>query len=103
MTKDQSGAALSGEWLKARGHGTYNARVKGATLDERKTEPITNDYFRTVAEDGLCLQCMAPLRRITRADGGSYWCCASDSYKGCGWYIGWNRRLAIGYQVRVAG
>ena len=43
--KDQSGAVAAGEFLRARGLGTYTARETANTLANRVTQPITLEHF----------------------------------------------------------
>lgn len=99
--KDQSGVALSEEYMRAHGLGRYGSRETANTLANRTTEPISLEHFLDVVVAGRCLACDAGIRHVRMRDGGRFWVCSADEVKGCGWSIGWNAEYGRGQQVRI--
>lgn len=70
------------------GAGTYNARVRGKSLADRRTRPVTQRYFIDVTECGECQMCQGPLEARVNPHGGGYFhACTAP---GCDYYIGLN-------------
>ena len=97
--KDQSGVDASGEWLRDKGHGTYNARTRKKSLEARVTEPITFDHWQFVVDQGQCLACGKMLVHRQMPDGGTFNGC--EDILECKWYISWRVQGAEGVQVKL--
>ena len=98
--KNQSGVAESGAWLKATGGATYSARTRGASLGDRRTRPISKDYFERIVEMGQCLGCNGELQFKRNPRGGNYHACKRGGHE-C-YYLGMQRD-GFGYELLVAG
>lgn len=95
--KDQSGAALAGDFLRRTGLGTYSARETSGSLAERLTRPITKDWYDVVVGVGTCLRCKSQLVNGGNPAGGTYMMCSGPDGWQC-YHVGWDEDKGRGHE-----
>jgi len=49
--------------------------VRGSSLPDRRTRPISKDHYERTVAGGVCLECGAELVFRKNPNGGSYYAC----------------------------